>query len=84
MHPLTHTCTICGYDGLDEPPADWSICPSCGTQFGYDDASTTHEELRNRWLKAGAKWWSPNTPAPPGWDADAQLQRAGIVSERAA
>ena len=40
----THTCPVCGYAGLDDPP--WQggapsdeICPSCGTHFGYDDAA---------------------------------------------
>jgi hypothetical protein len=38
-------CLACGYDDLDGLP--WSedgspseaICPSCGIQFGYDDAA---------------------------------------------
>lgn len=41
-----YTCPVCFYAGLSRPPEDHLICPSCGVQFGYDDATTTHAELR--------------------------------------
>lgn len=82
-----HTCPVCGFAGLDEPHADasgeasFAICPSCGTQFGHDDATRTHEELRRLWLKEGARWWSEATAAPKGWSARAQLSAAGLASD---
>lgn len=55
------------------PPADFHICPSCGTEFGYDDAGRTHTELRAVWLRGGAHWWSPVDRAPAGWDPYMQI-----------
>ena len=83
-----YRCPVCGWDGLDEPA--WvgasqsdEICPCCGTHLGLDDGaggpadrSTRHAELRARWVEGGAVWWS-STPAPPGWDAGAQLADLG-------
>lgn len=72
---MSHTCPVCGYDKLLAPPADFMICPSCGTQFGYDDALTSHEELRSRWIANGANWWSTDTAPPTGWSSEVQLAR---------
>ena len=72
---MRYICPVCGYDELIAPPSDFMICPSCGTEFGYDDALTSHEELRSRWVAAGAKWWSTDTPPPPDWSPSAQLAR---------
>ena len=77
-------CPVCGFAGLTEPHVDptgsptYSICPCCGVQFGADDLDRTHEELRAEWMAEGALWWSQNQPAPKGWDARAQLERAGL------
>jgi hypothetical protein len=70
------TCPVCGFAGLTEPPYDdhgcasFDICPSCGTEFGYDDAKQSYEELRRRWLASGALWWSQTTKPPLGWGED--------------
>jgi ribosomal protein L11 methyltransferase len=56
------------------------ICESCGTQFGYDDATPggtegrirRHAELRARWIAAGMPWTSWR-PIPEDWDPEAQL-----------
>jgi hypothetical protein len=76
------TCPVCGYDDpkLPQIGAEWrdEICPSCGTQFGYDDASTSHEDLRQRWLNAGARWSSRN-PAPANFNGLDQLRKAGLL-----
>jgi hypothetical protein len=43
-----YSCHVCGYSMLDEPPYDkygcatYTICPCCGTEFGYDDSLTEH------------------------------------------
>lgn len=83
---MSHTCPVCGYAQLEEPAVDlvgeptYSICPSCGTQFGYDDATRTHDDLRAEWLAGGALWWSEVKPAPSGWTGKAQLDAAGLAS----
>jgi len=81
---MKHTCPVCGFAELAEPPYDsagcasFEICPSCGTEFGYDDAKTSHEELRTRWLSAGGHWSSQTMAAPPAWNAKEQLKAAGM------
>jgi hypothetical protein len=78
-------CPVCGYNDTLAPPYadgqdDWyqEICPSCGTQFGYDDCTRTHHELRQRWLDGGARWWSPD-PQPPNFNGVDQLKIAGLL-----
>lgn len=69
-----HLCPVCGYDRLDEPPTNFSICPSCGTEFGYDDAFAPYAQLRARWMQGGALWWSTVDPCPENWDPVLQVQ----------
>ena len=75
-----NTCPICGYDRMTRPPADFYICPCCGTEFGNDDFETSHAELRRRWLQSGAPWFSYATPRPPLWNQYEQLSRAGLLN----
>lgn len=82
------TCPVCGYPGLTEPPYDqhgcasFDICPSCGIEFGYDDAKRSHDELRAAWLAAGAPWRSRTTAPPPAWSPARQLEAAGLSVPR--
>lgn len=69
-----NTCPVCGYP-MGFPPEDYNICPCCGTEFGYSDSGVTHSVLRDRWLKRGATWWSPNVAPPDGWEPMTQLWR---------
>jgi len=71
---------------LRRPAADHTICPSCGTQFGYSDAGPAplpriRAELRNRWIRKGPQWHSRVVAAPLGWDPLLQLRRAGMDYE---
>ena len=82
-------CPVCGYQ-LDQPawsdlsgPSD-EICPSCGIQFGYDDAAggdakrrrEIHCDWRRQWIQGGMKWHSAAAQnAPAGWDPKEQLKR---------
>jgi hypothetical protein len=80
-----HICPVCGYQGLSRPPADHLICPSCGTQFGYNDAGpmplpVANAKLRDRWIQNGAHWYSHAVAAPPFWSPWKQLWGAGFVS----
>lgn len=65
-------CPVCGYR-LPFAPADHHICPSCGTEFGYDDSGVSHEQLRERWMRSGPKWWSPVDARPSNWDPREQM-----------
>ncbi|RBP15900.1 hypothetical protein DFR50_107170 [Roseiarcus fermentans] len=72
-------CPVCGYDGLEEPAYDdvgapsYEICPCCGIEFGYEDASRSHESLREEWIAKGMPWWADDKP-PPGWDPVQQVR----------
>jgi hypothetical protein len=75
----TYTCPVCGFGELELPPEDHTICPSCGTQFGYDDVGHTHRELRNLWLRHGGRWFNTECPQflkQRGWNAWDQLDAA--------
>jgi len=61
---------------MEFPADDYNICPCCGTEFGYDDAGTTHIALRAKWVKRRARWWSPNLHPPADWNAYSQLETA--------
>lgn len=76
---MKFTCPVCAYNQLPFAPADYNICPSCGTEFGYDDAEVGYSVLRQEWIDAGAKWWSPNTPPPANWNAFVQLVSGGYA-----
>ena len=79
-HHMNYQCPVCGFSALTSLPINHAICPSCGTEFGYDDATLTHEQLRNEWISTGAKWFSVNTPIPTGWNWYTQLYKAGFVT----
>ena len=74
----TYRCPVCGYTGLLNAPANHEICPSCGTEFDYDDISVRHDELRRDWLAKGSPWFSRATVPPSDWNPITQLVRAGI------
>ncbi len=74
-----YNCPVCGYNQLTRPPKDYLICPSCGTEFGYDDFATTPEELRNEWIANGAHWFSQATLPPLNWNPITQLSKAGLL-----
>jgi hypothetical protein len=65
------------YPNLAYPPRDYHICPCCGTEFGNDDAEFSHDQLREMWISAGARWFFGR--APEQWNPWIQLIRAGLV-----
>ena len=75
-----YTCPVCGYDKLSEAPEHFTICSSCGTEFEYDDAFLSHMELRDRWFRNGAHWWSTIEPQPLQWDPYLQIEN--VLSRR--
>jgi hypothetical protein len=76
---MIYQCPVCGYSELPRPPINHLICPCCGTEFGYDDYATIHEQLRQRWMALGAPWFSHSRPAPQGWSALVQLMTSGFL-----
>lgn len=76
-----HTCPVCGFPYLHEPPYDptdvpespsYEICPSCGFEFGHSEGICSIAEWRTRWLDKGMPW-SSSTRRPDDWDPLAQL-----------
>jgi hypothetical protein len=80
-----YMCPVCGYDSLTEPPYDpvtgdpsFNICPCCGCEYGYDDATdVAKDNFLNKWIKGGAIWFNPDLK-PPEWDIRSQLKRVGV------
>lgn len=79
------TCPICGFNNLDKPAWDpvektpgFDICPCCGCEFGYDDATPqAGERYRLSWIKKGAEWFVPHLK-PSNWNLQEQLSRINI------
>lgn len=72
---MRYRCPVCFYDKLPYPPADYHICPCCGTEFGNDDAEFSHHQLREMWIAGGANWFFGK--APEHWNPWMQLLTAG-------
>jgi|SRR5271165_2290208 len=70
-------CPVCAYSDLPEPPVNFSICPCCGTEFGFDDAARSYEELRKCWIQQNSPWFSRARSEPHGWNPWWQLIAAG-------
>lgn len=89
MEPLSSNgplCPVCGFElwfeaWKGELPSD-EICPSCGIQFGYYDATpegaegrkAIYTEWRNRWIDEGFPWNGVSQEPPEGWDPIEQLR----------
>ena len=77
-------CHICGWE-LDEAPwgetgtdPTWLICDCCGCEFGYEDATEMSAlAFRQRWLKAGAKWFQAKNQ-PKSWNL-AEHEENGVI-----
>ena len=65
-------CPVCGY-GMEEPPEQYNICASCGTEFGVHDVNASIEELRVAWLRTGPNWFSSVDPEPQDWKPFLQI-----------
>lgn len=51
---ISFACPVCEY-AMDAPAADYNICSSCGTEFGFDDRSLSHADLRQEWIARGRR-----------------------------
>jgi hypothetical protein len=89
MTSAEQACPVCGFEPLTAPAWDddepsFDICPSCGTQFGHDDAAddalartNRHARLRTAWVANGCPWYSKSRTAPTDWDPQQQLAALG-------
>jgi len=79
--PNDFVCPVCGYPGLDDPPHDehgcglFGKCPSCGSEFSYQESASASAALRAPWVAGGMKWQSKKRPPPPGWNPKKHLER---------
>jgi hypothetical protein len=75
-----YVCRVCGLVN-DEPPwgddamtASFDMCPCCGVDFGYEDATAEAAgKFRKKWIAGGAKWISPDQ-RPVNWSLEKQLE----------
>jgi hypothetical protein len=79
-----HTCPVCGFTGLEEPPrspttggGSYEICASCGFEFGVtdDDQGYSYEAWRARWIANGMRWSSVGQSPPEDWNPGDALRK---------
>lgn len=68
---MKYQCPVCMFPELPYPPANYHICPCCGTEFGNDDDEYSHDQLREMWVATGAHWFFGRSPE--GWNPWLQL-----------
>ncbi|MES2737504.1 MAG: hypothetical protein V4672_14370 [Verrucomicrobiota bacterium] len=76
MKDPQHSCPVCGFAKLKEPPRSasggpsYEICPACGYQFGVsdDDDEISYDEWREEWVRSGMEWTSLGIAKPRGWE----------------
>jgi hypothetical protein len=73
-----NTCPVCGYDKLEFPPINFTICACCGTEFGYDDRVLTADDLRMRWIRHGCPWFDAGEQIPERWNPFVQMFNAKL------
>ena len=71
---IDNLCPVCGYE-MEDPPRDYNICSSCGTEFGHHNINASVLDLRKAWLKSGPVWWSVVDAAPENWQPFNQILR---------
>jgi hypothetical protein len=75
---VQNLCLVCGYE-MDDPPRDYNVCPSCGTEYGVNDVNASYEQLRQAWIATGPAWWSKTDPQPENWSPSRQLANLGAA-----
>jgi hypothetical protein len=62
-------------------PVPFNVCPCCGTEYGVDDHSRSHPQLRHDWVVAGTPWFSDVRKPRKEWSGARQLIDAGFGSD---
>ncbi len=80
---MSFLCPVCGYPSLTEDPQmmHYNICPSCGVEFGLDDAHLSWDELRADWIAKGMKWWANSLYQPVNWNPEEQVKSVALPSK---
>ena len=87
----SHTCPVCGYAALSEPPrtsgggGSYEICPSCGFEFGVtdEDRGYSYSAWRQEWIQSGMPWRSAAIEPPPdGWNPLEQVRQVTDLDGR--
>lgn len=65
---------------MDYPATDCNICPSCGVEFGIDDAIYGINELRQSWFDRGMTWTSQVIPRPADYRPLDQMKNFDVVA----
>lgn len=86
MHGQYSLCRVCGFDlgedfpwGPDGRTCSFNICPCCGVEFGYEDATPEGIlKFRAEWFATGGLF-RDKSQRPPGWSRVMQLQRIGVA-----
>ena len=85
-HQKLNICYVCGYSFEDflpwgedgKHPQYGEFCPSCGTEFGYEDSTVQSTKAkRELWIDTGMQWWDIKQDLrmkPAGWNAESQLK----------
>jgi hypothetical protein len=76
--PMRSGCAWC-VEGVDNPPwgmsgedPSYSLCPCCGVEFGYGDASLAGmRRWREQWLQDPG--WQRPLLRPAGWTVNRQI-----------
>ena len=84
-----YICPVCGYPQLEKPAWEFEtgipsfdICPCCGCEFGYHDATPeARNNYRRNWIKQGAIWFRPEL-RPTSWNLREQLRRINVDPDR--
>ena len=73
-------CRVCGLRllvppwGEDGECPDYTICPCCGVEAGYEDCTPeSARRFRAQWLSRGGAWDEPKL-RPADWDLHEQLR----------
>ncbi|MBM3940928.1 MAG: hypothetical protein FJ318_08615 [SAR202 cluster bacterium] len=85
---MQHTCPVCGYAKLRQPPRDaannpsMAECPSCAFTFGVTDDrhGQSYDAWRRLWIDAGMLWAEDPDHPPFDWNPPRQLQAAGLAT----
>jgi hypothetical protein len=77
-------CRVCGYEPKNRPwggdgrSPTYEICPCCGVEYGYEDATRVAVlRYREAWLEAGADW-SDEATAQDGLSTEDRLSRVPV------
>lgn len=69
----TKFCRVCGLEqtylqyGEDGTTPTFEICPCCGVEFGYEDATIAGAvRFREVWIRGGKVWFHVNE-MPENW-----------------